>query len=266
MISLSPDSPRRTRPEFSLVLHLSNQYWLFAAGSGRLSVQSQLPTGKRFRLLTTHTFLHTRTRHNPPPPNFTMHPYQRSISSPHDLTDWQVVTHADAEADADIGHNPRSIYEYRPTRYLCRGEVTKATVLDPVEPAPPAPPAAPPSRSSDYMQHNDYTRARNESYSESVIGGYEPSSPVPMYSYASPYTADLRGTPSTSTCLECGTTFSGVWAARNLSRHMEDRHGWRAGSGSAGKVCPVDGCGREFRREDALKVHIRKSHGEMGRA
>jgi uncharacterized C2H2 Zn-finger protein len=171
--------------------------------------------------------------------------------------DWHVVTYADA--DADIGHNPRFIYEYRPTPYLCRGEVTKATVLDPVEPPPPPPPS---SSSHDYIRFQCECTAQDTANEDD-----DPSFPVPMYSYASPHNLrtfdqdnDSSGTTSMSTCPQCGTAYNGTWAARNLVRHREVRHFRSAGSGSVDFACPVAGCGSVFRRGDALKEHVQRSH------
>ncbi|KAF2028125.1 hypothetical protein EK21DRAFT_70481, partial [Setomelanomma holmii] len=53
--------------------------------------------------------------------------------------------------------------------------------------------------------------------------------------------------------------FTGVWAHRNLSRHMENLHGVKH------LPCGHEDCPRTFRREDARLVHERRSHPELNR-
>ncbi|KAF2831785.1 hypothetical protein CC86DRAFT_367060 [Ophiobolus disseminans] len=69
------------------------------------------------------------------------------------------------------------------------------------------------------------------------------------------------------TCPLCtDKRYTGVWAHRNLTRHMERVH---APSCSVGGVrhfpCSRGDCERTFRREDARLVHERRSHPELNR-
>ncbi|KAH6878566.1 hypothetical protein BKA58DRAFT_97986 [Alternaria rosae] len=57
--------------------------------------------------------------------------------------------------------------------------------------------------------------------------------------------------------------FTGQYAQRNLNRHME-KHGTCAESRSERHIrCGQPGCTSTFGREDALLVHLRRSHPEL---
>jgi hypothetical protein len=60
--------------------------------------------------------------------------------------------------------------------------------------------------------------------------------------------------------------YTGVWAHRNLMRHMESAHA-PSSSTDGGKHLPCGDvkCDRTFRREDARLVHERRSHPELNR-
>jgi hypothetical protein len=60
--------------------------------------------------------------------------------------------------------------------------------------------------------------------------------------------------------------YTGVWAHRNLMRHMESAHA-PSSSTDGGKHlrCGHVNCDRTFRREDARLVHERRSHPELNR-
>jgi len=66
-------------------------------------------------------------------------------------------------------------------------------------------------------------------------------------------------------CLICadGTSFTGQYAQRNLNRHME-KHNSCGGASSRRHIrCGQPGCTSAFGREDALLVHLRRSHPEL---
>lgn len=60
--------------------------------------------------------------------------------------------------------------------------------------------------------------------------------------------------------------YTGAWAHRNLTRHMEAMHAPCASSTGLKQIkCSLNGCGRTFRRDDARLVHERRSHPELNR-
>lgn len=60
-------------------------------------------------------------------------------------------------------------------------------------------------------------------------------------------------------CELCDVKFHGEYAKRNLARHVQMRHVEREGA----LKCPEDGCGKQFRRTDALLLHKRREHGHV---
>jgi len=61
--------------------------------------------------------------------------------------------------------------------------------------------------------------------------------------------------------------FTGVWAQRNLNRHLEAVHApYSSHDGVKHFRCSMGECSRTFRRNDARLVHERRSHPELNRA
>jgi uncharacterized C2H2 Zn-finger protein len=58
-------------------------------------------------------------------------------------------------------------------------------------------------------------------------------------------------------CDYCNTTFTGIYRRGNLARHMRTRH-----THKQMYTCPCPVCGRVYKRSDALRKHIRMSHGQ----
>ncbi|KAF1925320.1 uncharacterized protein M421DRAFT_94780 [Didymella exigua CBS 183.55] len=69
------------------------------------------------------------------------------------------------------------------------------------------------------------------------------------------------GTPSqTIACETCNTSFSGRFRRRNLTRHTRTTHGDDTAPLHA---CMVLGCGRTYKRSDALRAHEGKKHLDL---
>ncbi|OAL07254.1 hypothetical protein IQ06DRAFT_341993 [Phaeosphaeriaceae sp. SRC1lsM3a] len=73
-------------------------------------------------------------------------------------------------------------------------------------------------------------------------------------------------TKKAEVCHLCHRQYTGTWAHRNLTRHMESVHAPCSSSTGQKQIrCGFDGCDRTFRREDARLVHERRSHPELNR-
>ncbi|KAF2133053.1 hypothetical protein P153DRAFT_393982 [Dothidotthia symphoricarpi CBS 119687] len=71
---------------------------------------------------------------------------------------------------------------------------------------------------------------------------------------------ELRSTYQTMACRQCSSVYRGEWANHNLDRHVKSKHGL---DGPKVVRCEILGCGRQFRRGDALLVHRRRHHSHL---
>lgn len=67
----------------------------------------------------------------------------------------------------------------------------------------------------------------------------------------------LTSVSQTRTCEECNRAFTGKYSKRNLTRHRQSVH---PDHDAQPFSCEVPGCGRTYKRSDALRVHQGKVH------
>ena len=83
---------------------------------------------------------------------------------------------------------------------------------------------------------------------------------LPDANYVMSGNSRIKSADLTATCDTCGVAMTGQYCRRNLRRHVESVHD----STIHMYYCDVADCNRSFRRSDALRVHQRKSHPEIG--
>lgn len=115
----------------------------------------------------------------------------------------------------------------------------------------------------DYF-HNDHTEEHDDDSQHTGSLQYHLIKTKSRTNCRTPHSDETR---KAEVCPLCpNKQYTGVWAHRNLMRHMETMHAPCASSTGLKQIrCSFDGCDRTFRREDACLVHERRSHPELNR-
>ncbi|KAH7068472.1 hypothetical protein FB567DRAFT_249600 [Paraphoma chrysanthemicola] len=106
-------------------------------------------------------------------------------------------------------------------------------------------------------------------YTDQGSLGYNDS--LPRAAPSGPASPSPRPSDNNSHRLPCPicvnkAPFTGVYAHRNLNRHMESMHAPCASADGVKHIrCSFQECDKTFRREDARLVHERRSHPELNR-